>query len=245
MIRRFFKKIKNFFWKDSIEDIVDKKIEIKKEEKVIEKQPTKPKKERTYLDYDWTPVINFETGGMLYYNKKLKFLSWPSGQSGITMGIGADLGYMTKKEFDTYFSKYFTEEENKRIHSVIGLKGANAKNALSKVKNIQLSWENASKAFVEWTLPKFWNMTEKLWPKFNELHENAQIALVSIVFNRGSSTKGPSRIEMLRIKDLVLKKDYKGIAREIRSMKRLWENKGLDGLLFRREKEAKMVENVI
>ena len=48
---------------------------------------------------------------------------------------------------------------------------------------------------------------------------------------------------MLNIKNLVATKNYKGIAKEIRSMKRLWEGKGLDGLLKRREREAKMVES--
>ena len=245
MIRRFFKKIKNFFWKDTIEVVVvEEKIEIKKEEGPIEKQQTKPKKERTYLDYDWTPVIEFETGGKLHYNRFLKNLTWPKGKSGITMGIGADLGYMTHNEFEKYFSRYFTKEQNKRIKEVIGLKGGLAKLVLPKVKDIQLSWENASEAFVEWTLPKFWNMTMNLWPEFDKLHEKAQVALVSIVFNRGASTRGPSRVEMLNIKPLVLKKDYKGIAKEIRKMKRLWENKGLDGLLKRREEEAKMIESV-
>jgi len=67
--------------------------------------------------------------------------------------------------------------------------------------------------------------------------------LVSIAFNRGTSTKGPSRVEMVNIRNLVANKDYKGIAKEIRSMKRLWEGKGLDGLLKIREQEAKMVES--
>jgi len=200
-------------------------------------------KEKTYLDYDWNPIIYFESGGEKYYNKFLKNMTWPKGASGITMGIGADLGHMSEKEFDTYFSKYFTEDENNKLKSTIGLKGDSAKNALSKVKNIELSWENASEAFVDWTLPKFWNLTNALWPKMNELCEKAQIGLVSIVFNRGASTKGSSRTEMLNIKPLVLKKDYKGIAREIRSMKRIWEGKNMDGLIKRREEEAKMVES--
>jgi GH24 family phage-related lysozyme (muramidase) len=202
-----------------------------------------PKKERTYLDYDWTPVIEFETGGKSYYEKCLKKMTWPKGASGITMGIGADLGYMNQDEFDKHFSSFFTDEERSRLKSVIGLKGENAREVLSKVKDIELSWENASKAFVSWTLPKFWKLTNALWPKTNELCEKAQIALVSIAFNRGTSTKGPSRVEMVNIKDLVVNKDYKGIAKEIRSMKRLWEGKGLDGLLKRREKEANMVES--
>jgi GH24 family phage-related lysozyme (muramidase) len=50
---------------------------------------------------------------------------------------------------------------------------------------------------------------------------------------------------MRNIKNLVPKKNYKSIAREIRSMKRLWLNKGLDGLLERREAEAKQIEKEI
>jgi GH24 family phage-related lysozyme (muramidase) len=47
---------------------------------------------------------------------------------------------------------------------------------------------------------------------------------------------------MRNIRVLVPKKDYKGIAEELRKMKRIWEGKGLDGLLTRREAEAKLVE---
>lgn len=200
---------------------------------------------RTYLDYDWTPVINFETGGEQYYNKVLKRASWPGGASGVTIGIGADLGYLSRKEFDDYFAKYFTDEENSRLRSVIGLKGQSAKSALSKVRNIQLSWDDAKEIFVDWTLPKFWKLTNGLWPGIDQLCENAQIALTSIVFNRGSATKGSSRKEMVNIKPLVLKKDTSGIAKEIKSMKRLWYGKGLDGLLKRRDIEAKMVESCV
>jgi GH24 family phage-related lysozyme (muramidase) len=150
---------------------------------------------------------------------------------------------MSNDEFDKHFASFFISDEILRLKSVIGLKSENAKNSLSKVKDISLTWDNASKAFVSWTLPKFWKLTNAHWPQTDQLCENAQIALVSIVFNRGSSTKGSSRVEMVNIKDLVVKKDYKGIAKEIRSMKRLWEGKGLDGLLKRREEEAKMVES--
>jgi GH24 family phage-related lysozyme (muramidase) len=198
-----------------------------------------------YLEYDWNPIINFESGGELYYNKFLKKMTYPGGASGVTMGIGADLGYMSIDEFNLYFSKYFTKDENIKLKSVINLKGESAKKAIKKLNGIELSWEDASEAFVEWTLPKFWRLTNILWKGIDQLCENAQIGLVSLVFNRGISTKGSSRIEMLNIKPLVLKKDYKGIAKEIRKMKRLWENKNMDGLLKRREEEAKMVESCI
>ena len=55
--------------------------------------------------------------------------------------------------------------------------------------------------------------------------------------------KGDSRLEMRNIRDLVPKKDYKGIAKELRKMKRIWQGKNLDGLIDRREAEAKLVES--
>lgn len=56
-----------------------------------------------------------------------------------------------------------------------------------------------------------------------------------------SHLSGPRRTEMAAIKDLVVQQDYEGISRQIRAMKRLWENKGLDGLLKRRKDEARLV----
>lgn len=200
---------------------------------------------KNYLDYDWTPVINFESGGQSYYNKFLKNVTWPGGASGLTVGIGADLGYMTLAEFRIYFGKYFTVADQTKLIAGIGLKGQTAKAKLNSVKKIELSWENAMQAFINWTLPKFWKLSTTLWPGLDQLEEKAQVALVSIVFNRGTSTKGDSRKEMRNIGPLVLKKEYSSIAAEIRSMKRLWEGKKMDGLIRRREQEALMVESVI
>jgi GH24 family phage-related lysozyme (muramidase) len=200
---------------------------------------------KSYLEYDWTPVINFESGGQSYYNNYLKRVCWPGGASGLTIGIGADLGYMSKEEFQKYFEKYYDSSSANKLKSTIGLKGTTAKSKLSSVKGIQLSWQDAMEAFVQWTLPKFWKLTSALWPGLEELEEKAQIALVSLVFNRGASTTGSSRSEMRNIKPLVLKKDYEGIAKEIRSMKRLWEGKNLEGLIKRREEEAKMIESCV
>ena len=45
--------------------------------------------------------------------------------------------------------------------------------------------------------------------------------------------------------DLIEAKDYEGIAEEIEKSKRLWEHKGLDGLVIRREAEADMIRNSI
>ena len=48
---------------------------------------------------------------------------------------------------------------------------------------------------------------------------------------------------MIALVPLIAKKDYKGMAKQFRSMKRLWA-KG-SGLIGRREDEAKLIEKCI
>ena len=43
-------------------------------------------------------ILEFEVGGgENYYNKFLKNPSWPGEQSGVTIGVGYDLGYVNKQ----------------------------------------------------------------------------------------------------------------------------------------------------
>jgi GH24 family phage-related lysozyme (muramidase) len=85
---------------------------------------------------------------------------------------------------------------------------------------------------------KFYSYNEMLLANYVQ-----QVAGDSLVFNRGTSLVGDKRLEMRNIKVLIPKKDYKKIAQEIRSMKRLWRGKNLDGLIERREAEAKLIES--
>lgn len=85
-------------------------------------------------------------------------------------------------------------------------------------------------------------MTVRAFPGVLHLHENAQAAMVSLVFNRGVSLKGSSRTEMLRLHELIKQgKDYPKIAEQFRNMKRIWDK--TSGLVGRREREAKLIES--
>ena len=75
------------------------------------------------------------------------------------------------------------------------------------------------------------------------LNDDTKGALVSVVYNRGNKLEGDSRAEMKAIVDLIAKQDYEGIAEQIEKSKRLWEGKGLDGLVKRRESEADLVRD--
>jgi GH24 family phage-related lysozyme (muramidase) len=87
-----------------------------------------------------------------------------------------------------------------------------------------------------------WSQCVKAFPGFDELRPNCQAALVSLVFNRGASMVGNNRIEMRAIRDLTAKRDYDGIAGELRAMVRVWRGTDIyEGMYRRRYAEAQLV----
>lgn len=194
-------------------------------------------------------IIKHEVGGgESYYNKALKNPTWPEGQSGVTIGIGYDLGYNSLDQFTKDWKGKISDQDFNKLATTLGKKSENAKVLVAGVKGIVIPWNVALEVFKNSTLPRFIEETKKAFPQSDKLHPNTFGALVSLVFNRGGSTTGDSRREMLNIRQATsgaIKVDdvYTYIADQIRSMKRLWANKGLNGLLVRRDDEARLVES--
>ena len=188
-------------------------------------------------------IFEYEVGGgETYYNRFLKRFTWPGGASGPTIGIGIDCAYYTPKELSSLFS-YLPFQKRKLVEAAsgkTGLAGREYTKVLRK-EEIEMSWEESQKIFMTTTWPKFAGLTDRAFPKADQLCDSAYGALVSLVFNRGSSLSGPSRVEMRNIRNLVPSKNYNAIAKEIRLMKRLWEGKNMNGLLRRRDAEADLV----
>jgi GH24 family phage-related lysozyme (muramidase) len=186
-------------------------------------------------------IVNEETGGRAYYEKVYKStFTWPGGASGPTAMVGIDIGYYTEEEIDKIFKPLTDSAELSLIRAGRGLKGFLAKEYTVKLKGITFTWEEAIQTFKEFILPKFTALTEKAFPGVTELHTNAQAAIVSLVFNRGTSFKGASRVEMLELKNIISSsKDYDKMASQIKSMKRLWDK--TSGLAGRRDREAQLV----
>jgi len=181
-------------------------------------------------------------GGRAYYDKYLSKFTWPGGASGPTIGIGVDCGYYSKEELANIF-KFLPKEQIKLIQAASGKTGTEGKEYTKTLRRagVTVSWSQATSIFESLTWPKFARLAEKTFPKLSDLCDNAYGAIVSLVFNRGTSLSGESRREMREIKDLVTKKDYRSIAIELQKMKRVWKGKGLDGLLARRDAEAQLV----
>ena len=173
-------------------------------------------------------ILEFEVGGgENYYNKFLKNPTWPGEQSGVTIGVGYDLGYVNKTEFSEDW-KDLPKEIFDRLYKVVGIKGIAAKNLIKGLKDITIPWDISLKVFNNKTVTKFYNLTKETFPNFDNLPEDAKGGLVSLVFNRGNGLEGDRRREMKLIRDgmqLVSIFDQKAltfIANQIRNMKRIW-----------------------
>ena len=189
-------------------------------------------------------ILEYEVGGgKTYYEKFLAKPTWPGGASGMTLGIGIDCGYYTPSELEKIFN-FLPKKQLEIVKGASGKKGQAGKEytKLHKNSGIVVTWPQALDIFNKLIWSKFSKLAERAFPGLDQLCDDAYGAIVSLVFNRGSSLTGDSRLEMRNIRNLVLKKDYKGIAKEFRKMKRIWKGKGLDGLLARRDAEADLVE---
>jgi len=195
-------------------------------------------------------ILEFEVGGgENYYNKFLKNPTWPGEQSGVTIGVGYDLGYVNKTEFTNDW-KDLPQKDFDRLYKVVGIKGIAAKDLIRGLKDISIPWELSLKVFNNKTVTKFYNLTQQTFPNFDNLPEDAKGGLVSLVFNRGAALEGDRRREMKLIRDgmkLVSNYDQKAltfIANQIRNMKRIWIGGSIEkGMSRRRDAEAKLIED--
>ncbi len=192
-------------------------------------------------------LLKYEVGGgQNYYEKYLSRFTWPGGASGPTIGIGIDCAYYSENELANIFN-FLKKEEVELIKGAVGKTSERGREYTRRLRaaGISVSWEKALKIFESLTWTKFTKLAEKTFPGLSELCPDAYGAIVSLVFNRGTSLVGEKRLEMRNIKVLIPKKDYKKIAEEFRHMKRIWRGKNLDGLIERREAEAALVESCI
>lgn len=188
-------------------------------------------------------IIQYEVGGREVYTRKYQKPIWAGGDSGCTIGLGYDLGYVTEKQFFADWNSLNLNFLN-ALKKFCGIKGEVVKGMMKgEVLNVIIPYNMAYDVFVKKSIPKYYAMTKKIYPQLDELNEDTRGALVSMVYNRGAKIDGDSRKEMKAIVDLVAKKDYEGIAEQIENSKRLWEGKGLDGLVIRRESEADLVRD--
>ncbi len=187
-------------------------------------------------------IVTSEISSKQAYLDAYQYPIWPGGASGITIGIGFDLGHTTWKAFQELWAPYLHAETLQKFKNAIGKTGTSAQQALnSTIKKIAIPWDAAIDVFYNASMPVYAKLTRATYPGIELLPPDAQGAILSLIYNRGSKLTGSTRTEMLHLKTLIAQKNLTQMAAEIRNMKRLWPN--MKGLRIRRDKEADLIAN--
>lgn len=187
-------------------------------------------------------MIAYDTGGRRYYEEALKNAPyWPGYSSGVTIGLGYDLGYVPADKLVKDWGGHLPEDQIGRFKTAVGVTGSDAQPLAVQFADIRIPWDTAEKVFQDTTVTQYVNQADRALPNFRALAPDAAGALVSLVFNRGADFKSTSdkRLEMRNIREHMENKAYAKIPAELRAMKRLWTAKGLQD---RREAEAVLFE---
>jgi peptidoglycan hydrolase-like protein with peptidoglycan-binding domain len=187
-----------------------------------------------------TFIARAEVSGPREYRRRYRSPVWPSAQSGITIGIGYDLRFVTRSAFEADWRGRIPDAAIQQLNRVLGRPGSN--DALASVRAIEIPLPVAMSVFLERTLPEFVADTRAAYPQFDILTPACRTALVSLVYNRGPLLldRDPlrqERREMRAIRDLIAAGDLTDVPAQFESMVRLWT---LPGLIQRRHDEARL-----
>ncbi len=186
-------------------------------------------------------VLYFEVAGKDGYERRYKFPCWPQGASGVTIGLGYDLGYNTKADFAAAWQPLLAADPFQLLSRAVGLKGAVASAALAPVRHVEIPWVAAEGVYRATTVPRFTRLALATFPGARDLHPHCAGALFSLVYNRGGALSGERRVHMRNIRAHLEAGRPEQVPFEFRAMKALWPA-SMSGLHKRRDAEAKLFE---
>ena len=157
-------------------------------------------------------LVNSEAGSQHSYEARLMQPMIASPDGGIAIGIGYDLGTRSDAQIRADWHGRIDDKTLERLLAVQGQKGRIAQAALHTIRDIQIPYDAAVAVF-ERTLAEFAIVAPKTFPGIERLPPDARGALLSLIYNVGTSMAGPRRAAMRAIR--------KEVAEESPSLDRL------------------------
>jgi len=199
-------------------------------------------------------IVREEVSGKEVYERNYRHPEWPGGSSGVTIGIGYDVGagVSDKAQLWSDWRGHIPDHMIAALEPAIGVTGERARVLTARLRDrVDVPWEAAMAVFEQVDIPRWCAICAKALPNFDGLSPDCRGALVSLAYNRGASFAKPRDPgdpqdryrEMRAIRQYMAERRFDRIPDEFRSMKRFWTGKGLGGLLARRDREAALFES--
>jgi len=188
-------------------------------------------------------IVSEEVTSQQVYNKRYRAPEWPGVNSGVTIGIGYDVGQNTKTQLWNDWKGKIPDGMIRALEKCCGVTGSAAAPLARRLRGVvDVPWDVALDVFSNASLPRYVALARRKLPGFDELSPDCKGALASLVFNRGGSfdLPGDRYVEMRAIKACMASGDLTKVPALIREMKRLWAP--TSGLRSRRDREAALFE---
>lgn len=185
-------------------------------------------------------IVKEEVSSEAVYRKRYTHTEWPGFSSGVTIGIGYDVGYATKERLWKDWSGLIPDDMIKALERCCGVRGTSAKGLAAALrKQVTVPWEAAIENFEKVLLPRWVKTVRDKLPNTHLLSPDSLGALASLAYNRGPSFRnsGDRYREMRAIYAHMAAKNFAAIPYEFKSMARLWPG---SGLVSRRHREAEL-----
>lgn len=186
-------------------------------------------------------IVHFEVGGASYYKKVYQRPIWARGASGVTVGIGYDLGYNTRCQIQSDWGDVLPKEMVEALKSCAGIKGSASRSHQQRIKYIvNIPLDAAMKVFIKRTVPRFAQLAKSTFKTLEKADPYIQDMMLSQTFNRGASTRGHSRRHVLWQSRACAKGQYYALPIYCRDSKVIWANQPSirKGIWRRRDAEA-------
>lgn len=189
-------------------------------------------------------IIEHEIGTVELYQRKYQGLVCPGGASGPTGGVGYDFGHRPSV---VILSDWSEHSERARLAAASGVKGTPACRArVTDLRDIRIQYPYAREVFDQTSLVEYLRLTRRAFgtEHFCAAPADLRGALTDLVYNRGASMAGPSRLEMRVIRDTCLpQRDWGCVAQQLRVMVRVWKGSEIErNMTYRRNREADLAE---
>jgi GH24 family phage-related lysozyme (muramidase) len=207
-------------------------------------EPAVPPSRTPISDRAFDLIVMLEVTSQAVYERSYSRPTWPQGASGVTIGIGYDVGYVTKTLLWQDWQGAIPDAMIKALEPAIGVKGPDADHLVHELRgHVNVPWTAAISVHRTRVIPKWVELTERALPNTGDLSADSLGALVSLAYNRGASfdSEGARYQEMRAIKADMASRKFSGIPKQIRNMKRLWPS--LKGLRVRRDLEAQLFQD--
>jgi GH24 family phage-related lysozyme (muramidase) len=163
---------------------------------------------------------------------------WPGGLSGVTLDPGVDLGQLSWDAIRPFYESLLTEEQQRAVRTVIGLKGEGAKQALDAnptLRAIRLSRDEADR-IMPLASQKYWDGIVNRFPMLGSANAlpSVQTVLLSLSYNRGVGNR-----DLDQLQDPLGNNNWNEVASRIGAMQ---QNHELEGIRIRRRMEADLIQ---